>query len=180
MAYTTIDKPTDYVQCIGWETAGTNSSSAGDTYTLTTNFGWIPDMFIHYNRGDAIHVLAPFMHYNGSSGSQRSNIQTDYSNLGKCELAAAAPSYESGQTGYASAASTNSITFTHGTHGDPGGSSKAVHFKQTNGTFVEKPDITINKEFNEENSETKYIITTAKLKAIMLYIKDFGYTINYF
>ena len=156
MAYTTIDKPTDYVQCIGWETAGTNSSSAGDTYTLTTNFGWIPDMFIHYNRGDAIHVLAPFMHYNGSSGSQRSNIQTDYSNLGKCELAAAAPSYESGQTGYASAASTNSITFTHGTHGDPGGSSKAVHFKQTNGTFVG-----LAWRFSDSTSGTSQTTTTA-------------------
>ena len=136
MAYTAIDKPTDYVQCIGWSTPGTNSSGAGATYTLTTNFGWIPDMFLHYNRGDAIHINAPFMHYNGSSGTQRSSIQTDYSNLGKCELAAAAPSYEAGETGYASAASTSTITFTHGTHGDAGGSSKGMHFKQTDGTFV--------------------------------------------
>ena len=136
MAYTTIDKPTDYVQAIGWSTAGTNSSGHLDTYTLTTNFGWIPDMFLHYNRGDAIHILAPFMHYNGSSGSQRSSIQTDYSNLGKCELADDAPSYETGATGYASAASTSAITFTHGNHGDAGGSSKGVHFKQTDGTFT--------------------------------------------
>ena len=34
MAYTTIDKPTDYVQCIGWTTAGTNSSGHLDTYTF--------------------------------------------------------------------------------------------------------------------------------------------------
>ena len=33
MAYTAIDKPTDYVQCIGWSTAGTNSEAAGATYS---------------------------------------------------------------------------------------------------------------------------------------------------
>ena len=62
MAYTAIDKPTDYVQCIGWSTPGTNSESAGATYSLTTNFGWMPDMFIHFNRGGD---LAPFIHYTG-------------------------------------------------------------------------------------------------------------------
>ena len=131
MAYTAIDKPTDYVQCIGWSTAGTNSEAAGATYSLTTNFGWMPDMFIHFIRGGD---LAPFMHYTGSSGSQRSSIQTDYSNLGKCELAAAAPSYEAGETGYASAVATNSITFTHGTHGTA--NNRSMHFKATDETFT--------------------------------------------